>query len=414
MPAPVVKVEIGVNLGTRDPNTFILNNATRGVLNNTSFTLSGDRFFDITDRLLSASTQRGKSQALDRIDAGNLNIVLDNNDRLFDPLNPNSFYFGQLIPGKEIRISCNNLPVIYGTIDDIDISYEPGNQSIVSMQATDGLSNLTINNLPDVFPSIELSGARVTRILDLPEVAWPSDKRQIDSGNSELSDTDILDGTQAISYLQLIATSEAGEVFVSKDNKFVFKERNAAPGSLNLIFTDESSIPGFIVVPFASLGVVYGSEQLYNRIVITNNQIIPDEAIAEDAESQLLYGSRSYSQDGLLNNEIAELQFLADFLLARFKQPQYRFNSLTVIMDILSEAQQNEVLDLEIGDIVQVKFTPSGIPPAIQQYVKVIGISHDWQNNEKRVTLSLETLDFTLFILNDATFGVLDDDRLSF
>jgi hypothetical protein len=414
MPAPVVKVELGANLGQRDLTRFVLNDAVKGKLDNTEYTLGGDRFFDITDRLVSASTSRGKSQALDRIDAGQLNIVLDNFDRLFDPLYVNGTYYTQLIPGKEIRISCNGYPVIYGYVDDLDIAYEPGNRSIVSFQASDGLSNLTINNLPEVFPSIELSGARVTRILDLPEVAWPTDKRSIDSGNSELSDTDILDGTQAISYLQLIATSEAGEVFVSKDNKFVFKERNAAPGELDLIFTDEGSIPGFTVIPFAELGVVYGSEQLYNRIVITNDQVIPDEAIAEDAESQLLFGSRSYSQDGLLNNEVAELQFLADFLLARFKQPQYRFDSLSVIMDVLSASQQNEVLDLEIGDIVQVKFTPSGIPPAIQQFVKVIGISHDWQNNEKRVNLSLETLDFTLFILNDATFGVLDDDRLSF
>jgi len=414
MPEPVVKVELGADLGTRDPNTFILDNATRGVLDNTLYTLSGDRFFDITDRLLSVSTSRGKSQALDRIDAGQLNIVVENNDRLFDPLYTAGFYYGQLIPGKEIRISCNGYPVIYGYVDDLDLAYEPGNRSIVSFQASDGLSNLTINNLPEVSPSIELSGARVTRILDLPEVAWPSDKRSIDSGNSELSDTDIVEGTQAISYLQLIGTSEAGEVFVSKDNKFVFKERNAAPGTLDLIFTDEASIPGFTVIPFADLGVVYGSEQLYNRVVITNNQLIPDEAIAEDAESQLLYGSRSYSQDGLLNNEVAELQFLADFILARFRQPQYRFDSLSVILDVLSESQQNQVLDLEIGDVVQVKFTPSGIPPAIEQFVKVIGISHDWQNNEKRVTLSLETLDFTLFILDDATFGILDDDRLSF
>jgi hypothetical protein len=116
----------------------------------------------------------------------------------------------------------------------------------------------------------------------------------------------------------------------------------------------------------------------------------------------------------LLNNDADDLQFLADFLLARFKTPQYRFESLSVILDVLSEAQQNEVLDLEIGNIVQVKFTPSGIPPAIEQYCRVIGISHDWQNNEKRVNLSLERLDFSLFILDDPVLGILDDDRLSF
>ena len=415
MPAPTVKVELGVDLGARDPNTFLLDDATRGVLDNTEFTLSGDRFFDISDRLVSVSTSRGKNQALDRIDAGQLNLVVDNFDRLFDPLYVDGFYFGQLIPGKEIRISCNGFPVIYGYVDDLDIAYEPGNRSVVSFQAADGLSNLTINNLPEVFPDVELSGARVTRILDLPEVAWPTDKRSIDTGNSFMSDTDISEGTQAVSYLQLVATSEAGEVFVSKDNNFVFKARNSPPGVIDLVFTDEGAIEGFTTVPFAELEVVYGSEQLFNRIVLTNDfPTFPDEALAEDAESQLVYGPRSYTVDGLLNNDASDLQFLADFLLARFKEPQYRFESLSVILDTLSEAQQNEVLDLEIGNIVQVKFTPSGISPAIEQFCRVIGISHDWTNNEKRINLSLERLDFALFILDDPLLGILDEDRLSF
>jgi hypothetical protein len=415
MPAPAVKVELGANLGQRDLTRFVLDDAVKGVLDNTEFTLGGDRFFDITDRLLSATTSRGKNTALDRIDAGNLNIVLDNFDRLFDPLYVDGTFFSQLIPGKEVRISCNGLPVIHAFVDDIDIAYEPGNRSVVSIQAVDGLSTLTINNLPEVFPDVELSGARVERILDLPEVAWPIDKRDIDTGNSFMSDTDIAEGTQAVSYLQLVATSEAGEVFVSKDNKFVFKARNSPPGVIDLIFTDEADIPGFTVIPFAELGVVYGSEELYNRIVLTNDQpTFPDEATAEDAESQLLYGPRSYAVNGLLNNEVSDLQFLADFLLARFKEPQYRFSSLSVVMDILSESQQNEVLDLEIGDVVQVKFTPSGIPPAIEQFVRVIGISHDWSNNEKRINLALERLDFSLFVLDDPTLGILDEDRLSF
>ena len=414
MPAPVVKVELGADLGDRDIKAFRLNDPIKGRLNNTEYTLSGSRLYDITDRLVSASSSRGKSQALDRIDAGQLSISVDNYDRLFDPLNPNGTYLGQLLPGKEIRISCNNYPVIYGFVDDLDISYEPGNRSVVSFSATDALSNLTTNNLPQVSPPIELSGERVTRILDLPEVAWPLEARIIDSGNTELSDTDIIEGTQAISYLQLIATSEAGEVFVSKDNKFVFQERNRAPGVIDFIFTDEGPIEGFTTVPFAELGVVYGSEQLYNRVVISNDQVIPDEVIAEDAESQLDYGARSYTETGLLPNSAIDLQYLADLLLARFKEPQYRFDSLSIILDVLTETQQNAVLDLEIGDIVQVRFTPSGIPPAIDQYVRVIGISHNWQNNEKRVSLSLEKLDFTLFVLDDAVFGELDQDRLSF
>jgi hypothetical protein len=415
MPIPAVKVELGADLGDRDPNSFKLDDPIKGVLDNTNYTLAGIRFFDITDRLLSATTSRGKNQALDRIDAGNLNIVLDNTDRLFDPLYADGFYFGQLIPGRELRISCNGFPVIYGTIDDLDIAYAPGNRSNVSMTASDGLSTLTVNNLPEVFPDVELSGARVTRILDLPEVDWAVDRRSIEVGNTLLSDVEITEGTGAIEYLQLIATSESGEIFVSKDNKFVFKQRNTIPNLPNIIFTDEPAVEGFTVIPFADLGVVYGTEELFNRVVLTNNfDLDPEQATAEDLDSQILYGPRSYTVNGLLNNSGTDLQFLADFLLLRFKEPQYRFSSVSVVMDTLSTEQQDEVLDLEIGDIVQVRFTPSGIPPAIEQYVRVIGISHDWGNDEKRINLGLERLDFSLFVLDNPVVGILDEDRLSY
>lgn len=414
MATPAVKVELSIDLGNLDDTAFALDDPIKGVLDNTIYELGGARLFDITDRLLTASTTRGKSQALDRIDAGTIDITLDNSDRLFDPLYEAGFYFGQLIPGREVRVSCNDFPVIYGFIDDIDIAYQPNNRSVVSIQSSDALSNLTINNLPAVSPDVELSGARVTRILDLPEVAWPADRRSIDVGDSTLSSVAITEGTQTVAYLQLVATSEAGDVFVSKDGKFVFKERNSAPGVIDIAFTDEASVPGFTVIPFADLAVVYGSEQLYNRIVLSNNKTVPDEVLAEDAESQGTYGPRSYSATGLLNNEAADLQYLADFLLARFKEPQYRFQSLSVVLDVLTEAQQDKVLDLEIGDIVQVKFTPSGIPPAIDQYCRVIGIDHDWSASEKRINLSLERLDFTLFVLDSVLFGTLDDDRLSF
>ena len=415
MPAPLIKVELGVDLGIRDPFVFILNDPIRGVLDNTVYLLSGDRLVDITDRLLSASSQRGKSQALDRIDAGNCEVLLDNSDRLFDPLFTEGLYFGQLIPGKEVRISCNGVPVIYAYVDDLDIAYQPGNRSVVSITAVDALSNLAANSLPEVFPPVELSGARVTRILNLPEIAWPVEKRTIDSGNTFLSDTDISEGAQPLSYLQLLATSEAGEVFVSKDDKFVFRERNSTPNVSDIVFTDESSIPGSTVVPFADLGVVYGSEELFNRIILSNDfPMFPDEVQVDDVESQLIYGPRSYIVNGLLNNDLSDLESLAEFLLQRFKQPQYRFNSLSVILDVLTEEQQDEVLALEIGDIAQVRFTPSGIPPAIEEYVRVIGISHDWQNNEKRVSLALEQLDFAIFVLNDDVLGALDDDRLGY
>jgi hypothetical protein len=414
MPAPVVKVELGLNLGQSDPFSFVLDDAIRGVLDNTEFTLGGDRFFDITDRLIGATVSRGKNQALDRIDAGLSSITVDNSDRHFDPLFPNGPYFGQLIPRRTVRVTCNSQPVFIGQIDDFDIAYAPSNQSQVRIDVSDAFSVLTNSGLEEFTPSSELSGARVNAVLDRPELAWPADEREIDPGNSTMLGALVEEGTSALEYLQLVSNSEFGNLFIGKDGKVVFRERNAVPNTPSLVFSDEVVAGEFTGIQFASVNNVFGSENLYNRILISNAAEEPLEATATDAESQTVFGPRSFSQSGLLVESQAQLQFLADFLLARFKEPQYRFETVTVVMDTLTTVNQDAVLDLEIGDVVLVRFEPSDIPPAIEQFCRIIGISHDWSPTNKNITFALERLDFAIFILDNAVLGVLDEDRLAY
>ena len=414
MSAPAVKVELGLDLGTNDPTSFTLDNPVRGVLDNTTFPLGGPKFFDITDRLVTTTVRRGKSQALDRIDSGVASITVDNSDRLFDPLNPNGLYYGQLIPRREVRISSNGYPVLNSFIDDFDLQYEPGKQSVVRIDTSDAFSVFANSELDEITPVSELSGARINRVLDLPEVAWPADRREIDTGNTLMLDATIGQDTETLGYLQLVESSEYGTLFIGKDGKVVFRERNSVPNTINLVFSDDPTPGPLTPIQFADVNIVYGSENLYNRIVLSNADIIPDEVIAEDADSQALYGVRTYSQTGVLVQDPADLQFLANFLLARFKEPQYRFETVTVVLDTLTESDQNQVLDLEIGDIVQVRFEPSDIPPAIEQSCRIIGINQDWNAASKNITFSLERLDFGIFVLDNAALGVLDEDRLGY
>jgi hypothetical protein len=227
-------------------------------------------------------------------------------------------------------------------------------------------------------------------------------------------DATIGQDTETLGYLQLVESSEYGTLFIGKDGKVVFRERNSVPNTINLVFSDDPTPGPLTPIQFADVNIVYGSENLYNRIVLSNADIIPDEVIAEDADSQALYGVRTYSQTGVLVQDPADLQFLANFLLARFKEPQYRFETVTVVLDTLTESDQNQVLDLEIGDIVQVRFEPSDIPPAIEQSCRIIGINQDWNAASKNITFSLERLDFGIFVLDNAALGVLDEDRLGY
>ena len=414
MSAPALKVELGLDLGDKDPFAFRLDDAVKGVLDNTEYTLGGIKFFDISSRIVSSNVRRGKSEALDRIDAGVSTITVDNYDRLFDPLYEAGPYYGQLVPRREVIITSNGYPIFNGFIDDFDIQYEPGKKSVVQIAVSDAFSIFTNSALDEVSPPSELSGARINRILDLPEVSWPADRREIDPGNTLMLDAVVNEGTGTLSYLQLVETSEFGTLFISRDGKLVFRERNSIPNVISLVFSNTTTDPLLTAIPFTDVNIVYGSENLYNRIVLENDEVIPDTGFAEDLESQALYGVRSYDKSGLLVQNPADLQFLSDYLLARFSQPQYRFETVTVSLDNIETAQQNLVLDLEIGDIVQVKFLPSQVPPAIEQYCRVIGINNSWDNSSKNITFSLERLDFAIFILDDLLLGVLDDDRLGY
>jgi hypothetical protein len=414
MPAPTVKVELGLDLGDNSPQGFTLDDAIKGVLDNTSFILGGELFYDITQRLTGVSVKRGKSQALDRIDAGIADITLNNNDREFDPLYPDSLYFGFLVPRKKVRISANDKPVFFGFIEDLDLNYLPENRSTVSISVADALSLFTNTGIEDYTPVSQLSGARVNAVLDLPTIGWSTTERRIDAGNSIMLDADVADGTGALDYLKLVALSEQGNFFVGKDGAVVFQERNSDTNAVDLVFTDDFTESAFIKIPFSRVTNVYGSENLYNQITVSNADIIPEEIYIEDEASIGAYGARAYSVSNVLIETISELEDMATRLLFTYSEPLYRFDSIAVELDRLSTEDQNSVLDLEIGDIVQVEFTPNRIPPAISLPCRILGVSHQWSIDKKQIVFSLETLNYGVFVLDSDLFGQLDNDRLGY
>jgi hypothetical protein len=408
-----IKVEIGLDLGDNTPVGFRLDDPVEGLLDNLVFTLGGTIFYDISNRVQNVTTRRGKSEALDRIDAGLSSITLDNTDRLFDPLYSEGLFFTQLVPRREVRVFANDEPVFVGFIEDFDLNYAPGNRATVRIDVADAFGALANARIDELDPPSELAGDRINRVLNLPEVSWPEPLREIDSGNTVMLDTNA-DGASVLEYLQTVSDSEFGTLFISKDGDIVFKERNAATTVPDLIFSDDPTPSETLKIPFAAVRAIYGSENLYTRIILSNTDLIPEEVSVENEDSSQLYGVRTYSASNLLVQDPDELADLANLLLATYQSPLYRFESVSVIIDKLDETQTQAILELEIGDIVQVRFQPSGIPPAIELPCRIIGISHSWEPQLRRVSFTLETLNFGVFVLDSPLLGQLDDDRLSY
>jgi hypothetical protein len=408
MPVPSTKVEIGFDLSALGGPFFILDDPVQGVLDNTTYTLGGTLFYDVSDDVLSVNVNRGKSRQLDKFTAGNAAVTFINQDRAFDPLNASSPYFGQIIPRRTVRITTSGSAVFYGSIDDWNLTYDVSGYSTAGAVISDGFTYFAQQVLTAHTATSQLTGARIAAVLDRSEINWPASLRDLETGGMTLQADVVSDGTNALDYLQLVNFSEPGALFMGADGSIVFKDRTDAPVSTGLVaFTDDGT-----GVPFVDVQVVYGSELLYNFIQI--ERASGGTATASDSDSQNSYGVVALVQSGLLMNTDADAQDLADYLLGKYSEPEYRFESLTVALEDLSSGNQTAVLSLEIGDIAQIKFTPNQTGTQIDKYATIIRIDHEIVPMSHRITYGFETLDYASLVLDDTVFGLLDDGRLSF
>ena len=381
---------------------FILDDPVAGVLNNTVYTLGGTVFKDITSRVISATTSRGKNRDLDRFSSGTLNITASNEDRAFDPNYASSPYAGAIVPRREVRVTVDGVRVISTTIDDWNYGYSPDGSSRAEIVATDEFTLLARQVLTAGTATPQLSGARVSAVLDMLSVAWPDDKRSIDVGESTLG-ADVFAGN-ALQYLQKISDSEQGLLFIAKNGDLVFRDRlDATPTTASLTdFTDDGT-----GIPFTLTAVNYGSELLYNQAVVTSGEL---SAQADNDRSQVAYGVTSVALNTLVSTS-AQLQNLADFLVQKYGDPEYRFETISVNLDTVGATYKATCLGLEIGDVVSITFTPNGIGDPIEQYGQIIRISHELEPLRHDMFISVSSLDWTFIVLDDAVFGKLDSNN---
>jgi hypothetical protein len=214
---------------------------------------------------------------------------------------------------------------------------------------------------------------------------------------------DVVDeGTVALDYLNQVAQSEYGDIFIAKNGYFIFQDSSDGPSSSNLLTLADDGTG----IKFTELQVVFGSELMYNRISLT--RLGGTSQVVDDLTSQAFYGITIYEQDNLLNDNDTDVLNQANFLLSKYANPQYRFDAITIELAELTSPQALLVLSKELTDTIFVKFTPNNIGAPIEKYAEIIGIKHKIGNFTHKVTFNLDTLDFAPLVLDDAIFGALD------
>lgn len=397
---------------------FTLDDAQQGILDGTTFVLDGvDQFSEITNNVTSIRAFRGKKNVLDSISPGTMTILAIDPTRAFDPFNEASVYYDTtddtpgLSPLRQIRLSRNGDFLFKGRV--VDFTYDYGNAftknvPTVVITCADDLFLLSNTFLSAFTPTVELSSARVSTILDKPEVGYPAGTRDIATGSVTLGAYAVAEGTSVTTYLRNISDdAEGGRVFVSRTGFLTFDSRLGSTLSApTILFSDTGTD-----TKYSGLSIDFSTDQVINRATV--ERVGGTAQTDTDATSIALYQTQAVAKTGsFLETDALALDF-AEYLLD--PDPAPRFSGVDINFTALTTPQKNAVAILEIGQTIEITRTfSSGLPATIKQELSVEGIEHvidPRQGHRMKIYTSPTTLVFEL-LLDDAQRGLLDSDNV--
>jgi len=411
MAAPIIKVFVGFQSTSGFGQPFQLNDAVYGLLN--TGTLGGLNFANLTSLVESVNITRGRSRQLDQFNAGTATVSFNNSTRILDPLNTSSIFYPYVLPRCPILITANDIPIYTGLVTDWNLDYDiASNGDRMYAACSDSFTVLANTTLTAHTVTAETTNARINTVLDYTEVQYQG-ARNIGTGSSTLgasassSSFNIADGTNLLTYLQLVNTSEQGYLYVAADGTLTFKGRSSV---LNPVSGATFSYTGSI--SYQTLLNSYGDELLYNYIVTQSPAGV--QQITSDAMSIAQYQSQSLNLTNLLNSTVSEVAGLGNYLLGKYKNPVLRFTNVSTQMAALSEANQNICFNLDLTSIATVvKNFTTGTPATESQTLIVSGISHNITPGSHIYSLQFESTDGNQYLtLDDAIFGTLSTTNL--
>lgn len=317
--------------------------------------------------------------------------------------------YGLITPNRGVIITTGSQERFNGFVKNWSLAYDISGESTAIAAGSDAFSFLAQQVFSAQTPISQLSGERIGDLLALPEITWPFGgvETLLDGGQITLQADTIAAGTNALEYLQLVERTEQGFFFVNRFGQLEFKD-SASELVTDVVFADDSSD-----IAYQGVEVIYGTELLYNQANLERlSGTVPAEA-SNDA-SIASYGISVFSDSGLLYDTDADLIGQANVLAVKYGEPEYRFNSVTVLLNPLNSTDQSRLLVLDLCDIVQVKFTPNGVGSAITKYARIIGISESMEVDSCSITFKLATLDYDVFKLDSSVSGLLDYNILGF
>lgn len=355
--------------------------------------------------VFSAQLVRGRTSPLfTAVDPGTGEFGFNNENRAFDPLYSSSPYFGEIVPGRRATLTAGGVSIFDGFVADWNYDYE-GKKSNARARIEDGLARLARTEFDEwTATNGDLPGERITAALARPEVDYTG-TTAIDDGLTVLQGDLVTWGSNVLNYLQLVTLTDEGLLFIDRTGVLTFLDRHAFIGVTPAVTLGTGGIE------FAAITTSYGSELLYNRVLVDREG--GEVQSVSDATSISDYGGVfTLNESGLLMQSDTEALDLATYLLSVYKDPLYRFESVTINVHGLPSSEQTDVLELDIGSVVSVTWTPNRLGSAITRTCIVEGIRHSlapaWHSVELTLNDSTVAQTGNFWIVEDATYGGFD------
>jgi len=405
---PRVQIRFGTGPGFGNP--FILGDSGSGILGSNVLATTAVAPVDITDKVISISTRRGRDRVTDHYNAGSATIQFIDQTGDFDPKNASGPYYGEILPMRQIRISAsysgNTYYLFTGFITSWDFEYQMGfDGAIITVQAEDAfrLLNLTqVEEIPTSAPQ-DLPGTRINDILDV--AGWPGSLRAIDAGDTELLD-DPWTPRPALGAMQTIEDTENGALFCDAEGNVVFQARTAVATKASqtpIIFDDDGTD-----IKYQGIDFSLDDSELANDVIVEAEGGDPQQA--EDATSIETYFRRTLSRTGLMFYDDNDAFGQAKRILNYRKDVDIRINSITLECSTDS-TRVLPALSLKLNEPIEVTRTQPG-GNRLTARLTVQGINHDIRPDTWQTTFTTALPLSTAFILGDTQFGILGTSAL--
>lgn len=378
---------------------FRLDSQAFGVLD-ANFLGVGEELVDVSDRVVSLSVARGRQDALEPVRSGQASVTLRNLDGALDPLNTGSPLFPGVEPARTLNIYADNVQVFAGLVEDIELDFTAGGDATVQISASDNLSRLALSEFPPAGLAVteEDSGTRVDAVLDSDPRYWP-DGREVAAGDSTLA-ADTAEGN-VLEYLNTVARSEGGAIFVGREGDLIFRNRLFAVTQAPIILSDDGT-----AIDYETLTRQTSGESL--RTVATGERD-GTKLERENALGLERFGFRALDLGRLLLRTDLDVEQRLDFELTLRAQPKPTVREVTVNQ---LRATSPDVLALELGDPVVVEFTPPAVAQVTESGV-VLNLRHEFTiGNGWRTAIGMQPAELAGFMVIGS--GRLDVDALAF